>query len=430
MKHYNILIFPCGTEIANEIFRSLKNHKYFKLQGATSIENSYCDFRNIEISQLPFVNDKSFLDELKKIIRNKNIDLIIPAHDDVAYKLSELENKINANVIGQNYNINKIVRFKDKTYSYFEKILPVPSYKEDPENTNNYPLFVKPKKGQGSNNSFKLDNIDDYNSFKKSYNYEDFVIMEYLNGDEFTIDCFSINGKLKYMGARSRDKTINGISVRSSFINDEKLNQEFKNYAETISEELNMDGVWFYQMKYDINGDLRLLEIGPRVSGTMMLNRARGINFVELSIYNELGYELELTYNNFNDIIVGRSLQPVYKQDLVYNNLYIDFDDTLFLDEKYINTELIKLIFQIKNENKNVYLITKHDKKMLTKVLHDFGITNIFDDIIHLSNEENKIDFMKDKSILIDDSFQERNEAIKANFYALSIDNISILLRE
>jgi hypothetical protein len=191
-----------------------------------------------------------------------------------------------------------------------------------------------------------------------------------------------------------------------------------------------MDGVWFYQMKYDINGDLRLLEIGPRVSGTMMLNRARGINFVELSIYNELGYELELTYNNFNDIIVGRSLQPVYKQDLVYNNLYIDFDDTLFLDEKYINTELIKLIFQIKNENKNVYLITKHDKKMLTKVLHDFGIINIFDDIIHLSNEENKIDFMKDKSILIDDSFQERNEAIKANFYALSIDNISILLRE
>ena len=107
-------------------------------------------------------------------------------------------------------------------------------------------------------------------------------------------------------------------------------------------------------MKYNSNGELKLLEIGVRVSGTMMLNRVRGVNFVELALYQKLGFDIEVVFNNI-EVSLARALIPKYKCNVEYENLYIDFDDTLFLEEKYINTNLIKLIFQAKNKNKKVY---------------------------------------------------------------------------
>lgn len=426
MNNYNVLIFPCGTEIANEVINSLKNNKYFKQIFASSEGTSYCSFRGEEIDILPFVTDETFLIELKKLISRKNIDFIIPAHDDVAFALSQIENQIEAQIIGQSKFVNDIVRFKDVTYDYFTDILPLAKVYKGKVELNDFPLFTKPKRGQGAQNSVKLNSLEEFKSFFMQNKKEDFVLMECLTGNEFTIDCFSDKGKVLYFGARTREKTTRGISVQSSFITDEKLNEEFMIYANIISEKLNMNGIWFYQMKFDKNNELKLLEVGPRVSGTMMLNRARGINFIELALYQKLGFEVEVAFNNI-EISLARALVPIYKHNIQYENLYIDFDDTLLLEEKYINPELMKLIFQAKNEEKKVYLITKNKKFNLAKTLHKFGITNVFDEIIHIHEKEKKIDYMQQNSVLIDDSFMERKEAIKNGIYAYGLDIFEML---
>ena len=429
MKEYNVLVFPCGTEIANEVINSLVNHKYFKLLFASSEGTSYCNFRGKEISILPYVTDENFSNELNNIISNKQIDFIIPAHDDVAFALSQIETKLEAKVIGQSKDVNDIVRFKDVTYKHFSNILPLGKvFDAEPQN-DEFPIFVKPKKGQGSFNSLKLNTLDEYNSFFNQNKLDDFVIMENLSGQEFTIDCFSDNGNVLYAGARTREKKTRGISIQSTFISDNSLNEQFKKYANIISENLIMHGVWFYQMKFDKNQELKLLEIGPRVSGTMMLNRARGVNFIELALYQKLGFDVEVVFNDI-EISLARALVPIYKHNINYDNLYIDFDDTLLLEEKLINPELIKLIFQAKNKEKKVYLITKNKKFNLAKTLHKFGITNIFDEIIHIHENENKIDYMKINSILIDDSFAERKEAKLAGHYVFSLDNFNILMED
>lgn len=426
MKEYNVLIFPCGTEIANEVINSLDNHKYFKLCFASSEGTSYCNFRNQKIDVLPFVTDEEFESKLGDLIKKNNIDFIIPAHDDVAYTLSQLERNLKVKIIGQSKQVNDIVRFKDVTYDYFIDILPLANvYKGEP-NPSNFPLFTKPKKGQGSQNAERLNTIANYNNFFSTNNKNDFVLMEYLTGEEFTVDCFSDNTSLLYYGARTREKTTNGISVQSTFINDKKLNTQFLQYAQIISKKLDMNGVWFYQMKLDKNNELKLLEIGPRASGTMVLNRARGINFIELSLYQKLGFNVDIVYNNI-DISLARSLVPIFRHNINYNKLYVDFDDTLLIDEEYINSDLIKLIFQVKNKNREVILITKNKNNNLSKILHKFGITNIFDDIIHIKDKDKKVDYMTADSLLIDDSFAERKEAIESGRYAIGIDNINIL---
>ncbi len=427
MKEYNVLVFPCGTEIANEVINSLVNHKYFKLLFASSSEGtSYCNFRGKEISILPYVTDENFSNELNNIISNKQIDFIIPAHDDVAFALSQIETKLEAKIIGQSKDVNDIVRFKDVTYKHFINILPLGKVFDSAPQNNQFPIFVKPKKGQGSFNSLKLNTLDEYNSFFNQNKLDDFVIMENLSGQEFTIDCFSDNGNVLYSGARTREKTTRGISIQSTFITDTSLKEQFKKYANIISENLNMHGVWFYQMKFDKNQELKLLEIGPRVSGTMMLNRARGVNFIELALYQKLGFDVEVVFNDI-EISLARALVPIYKHNINYNNLYIDFDDTLLLEEKFINPELMKLIFQAKNQEKKVYLITKNKKFNLAKTLHKFGITNIFDEIIHIHGDDDKTCYMLSNSVLIDDSFVERKNAKRKGFYVFGLDNFSIL---
>ena len=427
MKTYNILVFPCGTEIANEVINSLKFHKYFKVKFASSEKMSYCNFHGEKIHPLPYVTNENFLNDLTKIIEEEEISFIIPAHDDVAYALSQIQDDIAAKVIGQSKEVNEIVRFKDKTYDYFRKILPIANTYEKEEEIV-FPIFVKPKRGQGSQDSFLLEGQKAFSAFKAKYPIDDFVWMEYLDGEEYTIDCFSDNGDVLYAGGRTREKMTRGISVQSTFVTDKELQKEFYDFAKTISQKLKMHGLWFYQMKHDREGELKLLEIGPRVSGTMMLNRARGVNFVELSLFQKLGFSVEVIVNDI-EVSLGRALVPKYKTNIEYDNLYIDFDDTLFLEEKYINTDVMRLIFQAKNANKNVYLITKNKKNNLTKVLHQFGISHIFDDIIHISDTDKKVKYMKKNSLLIDDSFQERKEAVNNGLYAFGNDAIGVLIK-
>ena len=425
MQTTNVLVFPCGTEIANEVINALKGHKYFRTVYASSEGNSYCHFRGKRVHDLPYVSDEGFLPSLQELIEKESIDFIVPAHDDVAYGLSRIADRIDAKVIGQSAAVNEIVRFKDRTYDFFRGKLPLAEIFDD-EAAIRYPIFVKPKRGQGSQDSFAVDSPEAFAAFKGKYDADAFVWMELLTGAEYTIDCFSDRGNLLYVGPRTRDRTSRGIATVSHLVRDPETVRELEGYAQTISRELKLHGIWFFQMKRDRDGRLKLLEVGPRVSGTMMLNRARGVNFVELALYQAMDYPVKVIHNDI-DVSLARALVPIYRTDIEYERLYVDFDDTLFLEEKYINADLMRLIFQAKNEGKAVVLITKNKKNNLSKALHRFGIAHVFDDIVHLREDERKTDFMEGRALLIDDSFAERKEAIEAGFYATGVDGIDAL---
>lgn len=246
MKQYNVLVFPCGTEIANEIISALENNKYFRLYFSSSDDRTYCNYLGKPVYKLPYVNEVNFISELRDLVNRLKIDFIIPANDDVALILSQTED-LEPIVVGQSREVNEIVRFKDKTYEYFSDILPIAKIYKCEEDLE-FPIFVKPKRGHGSKKSFVIKNMREFRSFKELYSFDDFVYMEFLEGDEFTIDCFSDNGNLLYSGARLRERIKRGISVQSAYVTDDKLQKIFRNFAEKISNKLNLHGLWFYQM--------------------------------------------------------------------------------------------------------------------------------------------------------------------------------------
>ena len=267
---------------------------------------------------------------------------------------------------------------------------------------------MKPDVGQGSKGTNKVstrEEIDFY--FQKD---PTLLVLEYLPGKEYTVDCFTDrNGILLFAEGRERIRINNGISVNSKQIN----NPKFQDLAQKINKTLSFQGVWFFQVKERESGELVLMEIAPRIAGTMALFRARGINFTQLSLFDRMGFEVKILDNKL-DIEIDRALFARYHIKENYDYVYIDFDDTIIVDN-IVNTDIIKFLYQARNMEKKIILITKH-KKDINKTLFKFAISEqLFDEIIILNQSDKKSSLIKNaNSIFIDDSFAERKEVLEA----------------
>lgn len=253
------------------------------------------------------------------------------------------------------------------------------------------------------------------------------IILEYLPNEEYTIDCFTDrNGKLKFTGMRQRKRIKSGISVNS--ITQETPN-EIVDIAKEINSKLKFQGMWFFQVKIDSKGKYKLLEIAPRIAGTMCLYRNQGVNFALLSIYDKIGYDVKIFTNKVN-VEVDRALTNRYLIDLDYDNIYIDFDDTI-TNKNHINPYVMMFLYQSLNNNKKIFLITKHIKNVID-TLRQYKISpEIFDKIIQISKEDEKYKYLKEteKAIFIDDSFQERYKInVELNIPSYSVDMIESLI--
>lgn len=398
----NVLVFPCGSEIGLEIHNALKyaiNH--VELIGGTSVhDHGEYVYKNV-IRDIPFVKSPEFIPSLNRIIKENNIDFVYPAHDDVIVALAEAKDELICPAIVPNIKTANICRSKKVAYDLFKDKINTPRVYANIDEIDQYPVFLKPDIGQGSKGTMKANSKEDViNAIEKD---PTLLILEFLPGDEFTIDCFTDRkGQLLFSGARQRVRTSNGISVNSKSI----INPEFTKIAEIINKELKLQGAWFFQMKYDAHNNLSLLEIAPRIAGTMSFFRNLGVNFPLLTLFDRKGLDITIAPNQHH-LELDRALITRFKTDLTYKTVYIDLDDCLLLKDT-INTQLISFIFQCLNEEKNIKLITKHIED-IDKTLSKYRIKQLFDEIIHLEKKDDKTKYMKEKdAIYIDDSHSER----------------------
>lgn len=424
-RRRNVLLFPYGSEISNEVVRALVHNKHFHLIRATSDDALLSAAQGDEVHYLPYVTSSEFEAALHRLIIEREISFVIPAHDDVALIISNMEMPGQCKVVGQKYETNRIVRHKKATYQSLSSVIPVPNIFTELEKIE-YPVFVKPDRGQGSKQALLVSDRISLDAYLKGRDPGDFVFSENLLGDEYTVDCFSDRGNLRFAGPRTRERTINGISSLSRTLASGARRIELLDMAEKISAHFEMHGLWFFQAKADGQGTLRLLEVATRVSGTMMANRAKGINFVELALWQSLGHPIELAPKP-DTIVVRRTLEPHYEFDKSYERLLVDFDDTLLVQGS-LNIALLALVFTAKNLGKPIILITKNQNRALSVTLHQFGISAIFNEIIHLGAEDQKSDFVGKGDLLVDDSYSERAAASRAGAKAISLDMIEMYL--
>ena len=420
MAKINVLVFPAGEINSIELHDALSTCVNIELFGASSIDRhgGYV-FKNY-ISNVPMINAPDFFQKFNELIRKYNIEIIFPTHDTVAMFFAENRDRINAKIIAADKITSEICRDKEKTYEILkgEDFLPE-IYKE----INSYPVFIKPKEGQGAVGAKLVKSEKDI----PDVDLKDYVICEYLPGEEYTVDCFTnFQGELKVISPRSRNRLLAGVCVSGKT---EELADEIKHIAERINSKLKFNGLWWFQIKKDVNGKWKLLEISTRCAGTMCLTRAKGLNLPLLSVYNALGYDVKACPNNVQ-ITMDRTLISRYKIDYEYDTVYFDFDDTLIINNK-VHLPAIRFLYQCRNAGKKVVLLTKHEKNIL-KTLEQFAISEkLFSKIVCISLDDEKSNYINplEQPIFVDNAYQEREKVReKFNIPVFDVDGLEVLL--
>lgn len=407
----NVLVFPCGSEIGLEIYKSVNLSTHFTLYGGSSVPDHGQFVYENYIDGIPFAEDSNFINRINEIVERYKIDFIFPAHDSVVLKLAQEYEKgtLGCKVVTSSAKTCEISRSKKMTYEALDGVIAIPRvYANASEvSESDLPLFLKPDVGQGSKGTYKAKTIKDINFYLNSD--PSLLLLEYLPGKEYTIDCFTGgDGKLLFCEGRERKRVSGGISVSSATVKDDR----FLEIAKKINETISFKGVWFFQVKENKNQEPVLMEIAPRIAGTMGLVRCKGVNLSLLSLFDALDYEVDIFENHY-EMVIDRALQNKYRHDVVYRSVYLDFDDTVILDGK-INLQVMSFVMQCVNNGVKVYLLTRH-AGVIDETLRKYRLAELFDEVISIKNGDNKSLYIREKdAIFIDDSFAERKEVFAA----------------
>ncbi len=397
---YRVLVLPGGTEIGLEIQRGLSHLRDIELIGGGSGDDAHGPFAYRQWVRVPNVDEPDWCTELVRVLTTWRIDFVFPAHDDVLVALAERREDLPAVVLAPSVDTCQVTRSKRRTYAALAGVVPVPRIL-DHADIDQWPVFAKPDRSQGSRGAALAHDARELRALLESGSD---LVMEYLPGREYTVDCFSDRERgVLFASGRERVRTRAGISMSSTIVHDQT---SFEEMAARIGDRLHLHGAWFYQVREDRDGRPTLLEVAPRVAGTMALSRVRGVNFPLLTIYEYLRSPVRILTHDV-EVSIDRALVNRYRHDLQYDAVYVDLDDTLIV-EGQVNASLAAFLYQCINRGVRLVLVTRH-RADLGSTLRHHRLAQLFDEVIHIQDDmEDKAVHVRPSSILIDDSFRER----------------------
>lgn len=312
-----------GAPGAPGIIKCLLQDPAIHLTVADADENAIGRYLHNRFIKIPRADDPGFVEELLAIAKKENADLILPVVTKELFPFSQEKKQFEAasiRVLVSSAEAIALANDKGACYEFLQKhgvIVPkffVATTTEafihaafelgHPQRS----FCFKPCTANGSrgfrivsdsiNEAEQLFSQKPYNTnitythalkILSSQHFPSLVVTEYLPAEEFSVDCLAKNGKAVLVVPRTREKMVNGISVRGRFVNDKTVVE----YCKKIIEEIGLHGNIGIQLKRSENGEPLLLEINPRVQGTIVAALGAGVNLPLLSVKQELGLPIQ-----------------------------------------------------------------------------------------------------------------------------------------
>ena len=325
MKPITVMITGAGAPGAPGIIKSLKlaKERKVKIIAVDASRDSIGAMMANKFFTVPSAEKDSFIGKVMQIAVKENVAVIIPLVTKELEKFAEsksLFEKKGIKVLVSDSDQLKTANNKYLPLNFCKKNgLPVPKFRL----VRSYPEFERAVKDLGypKNNvcfkppisngmrgfrvlSEKLDRLDALLNQKPTAAIEEFsqirkilkkadpfpelIVMEYLPGDEYSVDALANNGKMIVAIPRLRVRIKMGISFVAVVKNDKKIISQSKR----IIEGLKLNGNIGLQFKEDKNGVPKIIESNPRVQGTIVICTAAGANLVYLAVKLALGEKI------------------------------------------------------------------------------------------------------------------------------------------
>lgn len=272
---------------------------------------------------IPRIDDADYIDSIIDVCKKENIDLIVPTIDTELLKLAEnreiIEENTNAKVLLSDIRVVSICRDKNNTQNFFEENgFGVPKLLSDDDIRNDnytFPLFIKPKDGSSSINTFKINNKSELDFFM---NYvSEPMVQEFMQGTEYSVDVFcDFDASPITIVPRIRIATRSGEIAKGKVVKDREIINDVKRMLEILKP---IGHITVQCMK--TQKGIEYIEINPRFGGGAPMSIDAGADSCE-NLYRVLCGE-KLSYNeNYSD-----------------NTMFVRFDSSIMLDD---NMELVK----------------------------------------------------------------------------------------
>jgi carbamoyl-phosphate synthase large subunit len=174
----------------------------------------------------------------------------------------------------------------------------------DPESWT-YPVIVKPRTGSGSRDISVAGSSLALASLDAS---ADFIVQEFLPGEEYSIDVLAdAAGHVVASVPRVRERVDSGVSVAGRTLHDGELER----LGAAVATATGLTYIANVQFRRDAAGQPALLEVNPRVPGTLPLTVASGVDMPRMALDSLRGRPLP-DHAGFRDTAMVRYLQECF----------------------------------------------------------------------------------------------------------------------
>ena len=237
--------------------------------------------------------------DIRKIIAEKKIDIVIPFHDAAVAIASQLVDVVFAPVSG----LDAAVLFSNKKLTgEFLRSSSIPT----PKLATNAPAIAKPIYGSSSQGLIRILSDEELSSFLESEEAPEYEIQELCSGPELSVDGYvAMNGSFMQFAPRIRLETLNGEATKSQTIQ----NKEVELICHELCLKAGLKGAITIQFIWDeIKQGYLVMEVNLRFGGGILTSILAGIPWPEILLKDFLGLKQE-TYDYDHNFLMVRSFR-------------------------------------------------------------------------------------------------------------------------
>lgn len=249
-------------------------------------------------------DDEDVFVDIKKILNEKNISIVVANIDPATIVLAKLNEKFpKLGLITTNTETCKIFLDKQEMHDNCMKYC----INTIPLSNGDIPLFIKPRRGSASKGTFLIkDHIYKDYIFSK-INNDQYIVQRYIDGVEYTVDAYvSRGGDLIGAVPRKRTFVTSGESTIATIVKDDEILE----HTEYILSKFDLIGPLTLQFIRSEN-ELYFLELNPRFGGGVIASIEAGFNIPKLMLQDYLGEKIK-PQKNYKRLIMTRYFREVF----------------------------------------------------------------------------------------------------------------------
>jgi carbamoyl-phosphate synthase large subunit len=324
-NNINVLMTGAGAPGAAGIIACLHADPIISLTVADANEHAVGRYLNERFYQIPAASANDFIEKILALCVKENIQVIMPLVTRELFVFAaniEKFNQLGIRVLLSDSEALHIANNKSELLQFLQtKGIATPDFRvvnslaafKNALSDLGYPaktVCFKPSVANGSRgfrilssqqNDFDLlfnqkpnstyisleKIIEIYSQHEKEF--PELLVSEYLPGEEYSVDCLANQGECIIALPRLRSIMREGISIAGVFEQD----QEIIAYCQQIISAIKLHGNIGIQVKRADDGSFKILEINPRVQGTIVAAMGAGVNLPLLAVKQAMQMPIE-----------------------------------------------------------------------------------------------------------------------------------------